>query len=84
MDDRLGRRLGPKFDDYCFPMDDRLGSRLRLTFDDDSDPTWMTTVFRWMPVIDCAADWAADSDPRLPVGPYFDDYCFPMDDRLGR
>ena len=22
---RLGRRLGPEFDDYCFPMDDRLG-----------------------------------------------------------
>ena len=82
MDDRLGRRLGPKFDDYCFPMDDRLGSRLRPSMMTRRDPTSMTTVFRWMPVIDLAADWAADSGPRL--GPDFDDYCLPMDDRLGR
>ena len=25
MEDRLGRGLGPDFDDYCFPMNDRLG-----------------------------------------------------------
>ena len=27
MEDRLGRRLGPELDDYCFPtqMDDRVG-----------------------------------------------------------
>ena len=27
MDDRLGRWLGPDFDDYCFPMDARVHDR---------------------------------------------------------
>ena len=48
MEDRLGRRLGPDFDDYCFPMDDRLGSRLGPNFDDYDFPM--------------DEDWAADSD----------------------
>ena len=40
MEDRLGRRLGPDFDDYCF--------RWMIEWAADSDPTSMTTVFRWM------------------------------------
>ena len=35
-----------------------LGCRFGPDFDDHSDPTWMTTVFRWM------IDWAADSHPN--------------------
>ena len=66
-EDRLGRRLGPEFDDYCFQwMIERAA---------DSDPTYdwismddrlewageqnsMSTGFRWR------IDWAADSGPN--------------------
>ena len=34
MEDRLGHRLGPDFDDYCFSIDDRLGRRPGPDFDD--------------------------------------------------
>ena len=41
MENRLGRRLGPEFDYYCFPMDDSHGGPLTRTgpdFDEDWIP----------------------------------------------
>ena len=35
MKDKLGRQLGPEFDDYCFPMHDILCGRLGPEFDDE-------------------------------------------------
>ena len=69
-DSGLGCGLGPDFDDYCFPMDDRLGCDWAA----DSDPTSMTTVFRWM------IDWAVE------LTTVFDDDLdwIRMDDILGR
>ena len=60
MEDRLGCRLGPDFDDYCFPMDDRLGRRLGHDLD-DSDYCFPMDD-RQGCMMDRAGPGAADSD----------------------
>ena len=97
MENGLRRRLGPDFDGYCFSMDDRMHDGSRWAKEQRAGPNKTidgeTAVkseficragprssgrgrgFGWR--MDCAAD----SDP---TSMDFDDYYFPMDDRLGR
>ena len=43
---RLRRRLGPDFDDYCFPMEDRVGHGVGPDFDDYCFPIDDTMDYR--------------------------------------
>ena len=89
MEKGLRRRLGPDFDDYCFPMDDRLGRRLGPDFDDYCFPMddRVHDGSGWTAEQRAEAWISMEKGLRRRLRPDFDDYCFPMarqarDDRM--